>query len=132
MPVKVTRSDALTKIRLQAASDDSTVDLDLTTREVDQLIGELAEMRAKMAPAHMGRISDETAAPFQADNLLWETFPDRALRGVVLALNHAGLGWIALRLSRAQIEDLVTSFEFSLAKLMIARQAAETADDKTA
>ncbi|WP_371038919.1 hypothetical protein [Rhodosalinus sp. FB01] len=130
--MKVTRSDALTKIRLQAASDDSTVDLDLTTREVDQLIGELAEMRAKMAPAHTGRISDETAAPFQADNLLWETFPDRALRGVVLALNHAGLGWIALRLSRAQIEDLVTSFEFSLAKLMIARQAAETADDKTA
>jgi hypothetical protein len=127
MPVEVTRSDARGQVRLQATSDDRSVEVALTAEEIDRLVGDLAELRATMAPAHTGRISDEATAAFHADNLLWETFPDRALRGVVLALNHAGLGWISVRLSRAQIEDLVTSFEFSLAKLLTARQATDTA-----
>jgi len=33
------------------------------------------------------------------------------------AAQHPGLGWIVMWLSRAQVEDLQTSFEFELVKI---------------
>jgi hypothetical protein len=36
---------------------------------------------------------------------------------IQFALQHPGLGWSAMSLSRAQVEDLMTSFEFELVKI---------------
>ena len=35
---------------------------------------------------------------------------------IQFATQHPGLGWMAMWLSRAQVEDLQTSFEFELVK----------------
>jgi len=36
---------------------------------------------------------------------------------IQFATQHPGLGWTAMWLSRAQVEDLQTSFEFELVKI---------------
>ena len=41
--------------------------------------------------------------------------PEKA--AVRFATQHPGLGWMAMWLSRAQVEDLQTSFEFELVKI---------------
>jgi len=48
---------------------------------------------------------------------LWsvKAAPDKSV--IQFATQHPGLGWMAMWLSRAQVEDLITSFEFELVKI---------------
>jgi hypothetical protein len=38
-----------------------------------------------------------------------------------LGIQHAGLGWIVTTLSRAQVEDLQTSIDFTINEMQIAK-----------
>ena len=85
---------------------------------LSQLIARLAEVRAGMTPAFSGSFTPGQTPSHQCDNLMWECRPDASRRGLTLAFQHPGLGWISLRLSRAQAEDLITSVEFALLELL--------------
>ena len=87
----------------------------LDAAAIDRLIAELAAVRAQMAPPFSGRFRTGETPAHDCDSLLWEIQTDPSRRGVTIAFQHAGLGWLSLRLSRAQIEDLITSIEFTLA-----------------
>ena len=89
----------------------------LTAAAVDQLIRRLADCRARMAPVHPADPPDDPARLHQSDNLLWrvKAAPDRS--AIQFATQHPGLGWTAMYLSRAQVEDLMTSLEFELVKV---------------
>ncbi|MBV8838349.1 MAG: hypothetical protein JO000_17590 [Alphaproteobacteria bacterium] len=87
----------------------------LDAAAIDRLIAELAAVRAQMAPPFSGRFRTGETPAHDCDNLLWEIQADPSRRGVTIAFQHAGFGWLSLRLSRAQIEDLITSIEFTLA-----------------
>ena len=91
--------------------------VDLTAGDIDALIRELAALRATMTPVHPAEPPDDPESLHHGDNLLWsvKAVPERA--AVRFAAQHPGLGWIAMWLSRAQIEDLQTSFEFELVKV---------------
>ena len=70
-----------------------------------------------MSPVHPADPPDDPARLHQSDNLLWrvKAAPDRA--AIQFATQHPGLGWTAMWLSRAQVEDLMTSIEFELVKI---------------
>ncbi len=89
----------------------------LTAHQIDELIHTLAAARARMTPVHPAVVPDEPAGVHRSDNLLWSVraAPDRA--AIEFAMHHPGLGWSAMWLSRAQVEDLQTSIEFELARL---------------
>lgn len=90
---------------------------ELSASDVDQLIRDLAEARAAMKPVHPAEPPDDPAKLHKSDNLLWsvKAAPDRS--AIQFAAQHPGLGWMSMWLSRAQVEDLQTSFEFELAKI---------------
>lgn len=71
---------------------------------LDAQIRALCETRAAMQPSHPAVPPDDPALVHHADNMLFHVRP--AGRAVELALFHAGLGWVSVRLSRAQTEDL--------------------------
>ena len=111
-------------IKLKSSSDGSIVSLSLGTdsaglsaQEIDQLIRELAEARAAMTPVHPAEPPSDPARLHQSDNLLWsvKAIPDKTT--IQFATQHPGLGWMAMSLSRAQVEDLITSFEFEMVKI---------------
>src|ERR687884_197265 len=77
-----------------------------------------AAARALMTPSFSGRFRIGHTPAHDCDNLIWEIQPDPSRRGVTIAFQHAGLGWLSLRLSRAQIEDLITGIEFALADML--------------
>jgi hypothetical protein len=52
-----------------------------------------------------------------SDNLLWTVRPAPHRPAIEIAMQHPGLGWSVMTLSRAQAEDLQTSIEFALAKI---------------
>jgi len=89
----------------------------LSAAEVDDLIRQLADCRARMTPIQPAEPPDDPAQLHTADNLLWsvKALPDRS--AIQFAMQHPGLGWVAMALSRAQVEDLQTSFEFELVKI---------------
>ena len=103
-----------------SASDDTltaTVNgqtLQLTTDEVDDLIRRLAELRAGMKPVHPAEPSPEPARTFTGDNLLWCVRAAPHISALEVGIQHPGLGWIVVPLSRAQVEDFQTCLEFSL------------------
>ena len=90
---------------------------DLSTSDIDRLIHDLAEVRAKMTPIHPAEPPDDPDKLLHGDNLLWSVKAAPQKSAVRFATQHPGLGWIAMWLSRAQVEDLQTSFEFELVKL---------------
>jgi len=111
-------------VQLQLASDGTRLTcaingqaVELSADAVDALIRDLAAARARMVPVHPAEPPDDPARLHYSDNLLWsvEAAPDRAAIG--FAMQHPGLGWMTMRLSREQVEDLQTSFEFELAKV---------------
>lgn len=111
-------------ITVTSASDRTraTIEVDGRAAELDTdalsaFIAELVAVRAGMSPVHGGAFTPGETPAFDCDNLLWDTMPDPSRRAILLALHHGGLGWVTCKLSRAQIEDLVTSFEFSLLEL---------------
>jgi hypothetical protein len=89
----------------------------LTAGDVDTLIRRLAEYRAQMKPVHPAEPPVEEGATLTGDNLLWCVRSAPQLAALELGVQHPGLGWIMLPLSRAQVEDLETSLAFSLNEL---------------
>lgn len=89
----------------------------LTAAQVDDLIRTLAEQRARMKPVHPAEPPSDPAASFTGDNLLWCVRLAPQMSALELGIQHPGLGWTMLSLSRAQVEDLQTSLAFSLSEL---------------
>jgi hypothetical protein len=111
-------------VKLKSSSDSAHATLtlgaasaDLSAQDIDKLIRDLAAVRAKMTPLHSAEPSDDPEKLHQSDNLLWsvKAAPNRSV--IQFALQHPGLGWMAMWLSRAQVEDLMTSFEFEMVKI---------------
>ena len=90
---------------------------DCSAHDIDRLIRELAAMRARMAPVHPAMVPDDADNVHHSDNLLWSVKAAPEKSAVRFATQHPGLGWMAMWLSRAQVEDLQTSFEFELVKI---------------
>jgi hypothetical protein len=90
---------------------------DLSAHDIDQFIHQLADARAKMAPIHPAEPPSDPSKLHQSDNLLWsvKALPDKS--AIQFSTQHPGLGWMVMWLSRAQVEDLQTSFEFELVKI---------------
>jgi hypothetical protein len=95
--------------------DKATVEL--SAHDVDRLIRDLAAVRAKMTPVHSAVVPADPERVHRSDNLLWSVKAAPQLAAIEFATHHPGLGWTAMWLSRAQVEDLQTSFEFELAKI---------------
>ena len=90
---------------------------DLSAHDIDRLIRDLAAVRAKMTPVHPAEAPDDPARLHHGDNLLWSVKAAPEKSAIRFATQHPGLGWTAMWLSRAQVEDLQTSFEFELVKI---------------
>jgi hypothetical protein len=108
-------------IDLQVSSDRMTLSLSgtaqLSAESVDQLIRDLAAARAKMTPVHPAEPPSDLSKLHQGDNLLWTVRAAPQSSTIQFATQHPGLGWTAMWLSRAQVEDLQTSLEFELVKI---------------
>ncbi|MBN8937203.1 MAG: hypothetical protein J0I13_13205 [Rhizobiales bacterium] len=101
--------------RLTCIIDGSSVELPADA--VDALIRDLAAARAQMIPIHPAEPPDDPAQLHHSDNLLWSVKAALDRAAIAFAMQHPGLGWSAMWLSREQVEDLQTSFEFELAKI---------------
>ncbi len=111
-------------IKLKISSDGAHATLalagataDLSAPDIDHLIRDLAAMRAKMTPVHPAEPPADPAKVHHSDNLLWSVKAAPQKSTIQFATQHPGLGWIVMWLSRAQVEDLQTSFEFELVKI---------------
>jgi hypothetical protein len=107
-------------IKIQLSSDNTHAKVGsetLSTSDIDRLIRELAAVRAKMTPVHSAEPPDDPGKLHQSDNLLWSVKADPQKSAIQFATQHPGLGWTAMWLSRAQVEDLQTSIEFELVKV---------------
>lgn len=111
-------------IKLQLASDGTHARLsvtgasaDLSASDIDRLIRDFAAVRARMTPVHSAEPPDDPAKVHHSDNLLWSVKAAPQKSAVRFATQHPGLGWTTMWLSRAQVEDLQTSFEFELVKI---------------
>ena len=111
-------------ITLTPSSDGTALDLalgaasaELSAADVDRLIHDLAAVRATMTPIHPAEPPSDPEKLHQGDNLLWSVKAIPQKSAIQFAAQHPGLGWMAMWLSRAQVEDLQTSFEFELVKL---------------
>jgi hypothetical protein len=112
-PTTLTLSPDSTMLTLGLGSSSA----DLSATDIDRLIHDLAEVRAKMTPIHPAEPPDDPAKLHHSDNLLWSVKAAPQRSAIQFATQHPGLGWIAMWLSRAQVEELQTSFEFELVKL---------------
>lgn len=112
-PIKIELSSDRPQARLSLG--EATVEV--TAQDIDRLIRDLANVRARMTPVHPAIVPEEPERVHRSDNLLWSVRAEPAHSAIRFATHHPGLGWTAMWLSRAQIEDLVTSFEFELAKI---------------
>jgi len=109
-------------IKLKPSPDGTTLHIavasaDLSARDVDKLIRDLAAARARMTPVIPAEPPDDPARLHQSDNLLWSVKAVPQQAAIQFATHHPGLGWTAMALSRAQVEDLQTSLEFELVKI---------------
>ena len=111
-------------IKLKVSSDGAHAALsvagasiDLSAHDIDTLIRDLAAVRARMTPVHPAEPPSDPAKVHHSDNLLWSVKAAPEKSTVRFATQHPGLGWMAMWLSRAQVEDLQTSFEFELVKI---------------
>ena len=109
-------------IKLKPSPDGTTLHIavasaDLSARDVDKLIRDLAAARARMTPVVPAEPPADPAKLHQSDNLLWSVKAAPERTAIQFASHHPGLGWSSMWLSRAQVEDLITSFEFEMVKI---------------
>ena len=111
-------------IKLKLSSDGAHASLavsgatvDLNASDIDNLIRDLAAVRARMTPVHPAEPPSDPVKLHHGDNLLWSVKAAPEKSAVQFATQHPGLGWTSMWLSRAQVEDLLTSFEFESAKI---------------
>jgi hypothetical protein len=112
-PIKLKPSSDGAKLTLTLGAASS----DMSAQDIDQLIHQLAATRARMTPVHPAEPPSDLAKLYRSDNLLWSVKAALDKSAIQFATQHPGLGWMAMWLSRAQVEDLITSFEFELAKI---------------
>jgi hypothetical protein len=112
-PIKLKLSSDNTHAALSVAGTSA----DLTAPDIDRLIRDLAAVRASMIPVHPAEPPDDPGKLHQSDNLLWSVKAAPEKSAIRFAAQHPGLGWMAMWLSRAQVEDLQTSLEFELVKI---------------
>ena len=112
-PIKLKTSPDGAKLHLTLGAASA----DLTARDVDELIRDLAARRARMTPVVPAEPPDDPACLHHSDNLLWSVKAAPRKSAIRFATHHPGLGWTAMWLSRAQVEDLQTSFEFELVNI---------------
>src|SRR5438105_15590242 len=111
-------------IKLKASPDGTHASLavagataDLSAHEIDKLIRDLAAVRAKMTPVHPAEPPGDPAKVHHSDNLLWTVKAAPEKSAIPFATQHPGRGWMAMWLSRAQVEGLQTRFEFEPGKM---------------
>jgi hypothetical protein len=112
-PIKLKLSSDNTHAALSVAGTSA----DLTAPDIDRLIRDLAAVRASMIPVHPAEPPDDPGKLHQSDNLLWSVKAAPEKSAIQFSTQHPGLGWMAMWLSRAQVEDLQTSFEFELVRI---------------
>jgi hypothetical protein len=113
MPIKIQLSSDGTKAKLSLGSE---VD-NLAASDIDRLIRDLAGARARMTPVHPAEPPSDPTKLHHSDNLLWSVRAEPRKSTIHFATQHPGLGWMTMSLSRAQVEDLQTSFEFEMVKI---------------
>ena len=107
-------------IKVQLSSDNTHAKVGaetLSAADIDRLIRDLAAVRAKMTPVHPAEPPSDPGKLHQSDNLLWTVKAAPEKSTIQFSTQHPGLGWMAMWLSRAQVEDLMTSFEFEMVKI---------------
>jgi hypothetical protein len=109
--LKVSPSGAQAELSIAGAT------ADLSAHDMDRLIRDLAAARATMTPVHPAEPPSDPAKVHHSDNLLWSVKATPEKSAIRFATQHPGLGWMAMWLSREQVEDLQTSFEFELVKI---------------
>jgi hypothetical protein len=82
----------------------------MSAAELDVLIHRLVEQRSRLLPGYPALPGGSV---YWADNMLWHVRPARAAPALEFSIHHAGLGWISILLSRAQIEDLLRAVELA-------------------
>lgn len=102
--------------QLTITSEDGPRPVQLSAAAVDDLMQALADCRARMTPVHSAEPVAH-ATIYTGDNLLWSVRPAPHASALELGIQHPGLGWIMMPLSRAQVEDLTTSIAFALQDL---------------
>jgi hypothetical protein len=112
-PIKI----ELSPDRAQATLSLGNAKSALSAHDIDALVRDLAAVRSKMIPVHPAEVPDDPGRVHRSDNLLWSVRASPRLAAIEFATHHPGLGWTAMWLSRAQVEDLQTSLEFELAKI---------------
>jgi len=111
-------------IRIEPSSDrqQASVSIEDTTvvmsaPEIDALIRDLAAVRAQMTPIQPAEPPDDPERVHHGDNLLWTVTAAPQRSAIQVGIQHPGLGWTVMWLSREQVEDLQTSLEFELVKI---------------
>lgn len=85
---------------------------------IDAEIRALAAKRASLSPGHPVEPPRDQSLVHHADNMLWHVRPSAdASSAVELSLYHPGLGWISIKMSRAQIEDMQDATSMALRDL---------------
>jgi hypothetical protein len=102
-------------IELKQSSDG--VSVRLSTNEIDELMRQLAEVRALMAPVHTALPAPGRNSTYTGDNLLWNVRPLADKSVLEVGVQHPGIGWIVIYLGRDQVEDLQTSLDLALSYL---------------
>lgn len=102
--------------QLTITSEDGSRPVQLSAGAVDELMRRLADCRARMTPVHPAEPTGD-APIYTGDNLLWCVRPAPHASALEFGIQHPGLGWITMPLSRAQVEDLTTSIAFALQDL---------------
>lgn len=100
------------KLLLTIGSSDEATQFSST--QLDGYIYELVRHRSEMLPVHSAEPRFTPGELYTGDNLLWCVRPSEQMEAIELCVQHPGIGWIVLILSRAQVEDLQTSIEFAL------------------
>jgi hypothetical protein len=79
----------------------------MSAEGLDALIRQLADLRSRLLPSHPAVPPPNNKALYQGDNMLWHVRAARNAPAMELSIYNAGLGWISILLSRAQIEDMM-------------------------
>ncbi|MDB5532659.1 MAG: hypothetical protein JWO28_974 [Hyphomicrobiales bacterium] len=112
----------MTHVQTKVSADGTRIDIDagkmaLDAAGLDALIRQLIDHRAQMTPVHAAEPHRAGAQVYMGDNMLWQVSADPARAAVEFAVQNPGLGWLTVALSRAQVEDLMSSFQFALLEI---------------
>jgi hypothetical protein len=88
--------------------------LELEAADLNAFIRELIECRSGMLPVHPAEPPADPDRLYRTDNLLLDVRASKTLPAIQIAMQHPGLGWTAVTLSRDQAEDLQSAIDFAL------------------